>query len=464
MATQAPIHPSNTIVACCTPQGPGALALLRISGPQAFPIGQAMAQSTGLPFAQRPSHTIVVGKVLDCDGIPIDQVLWLLMQGPKTFTGYDTIEITCHNNPLIIQQIIETALRHGAHPAGPGEFTQQAVLNGKMDLLQAEAIHELIQAQSQQAIKRHLAQLQGTLSQWLQELENDLLMALAWCNTSFEFVEEEGAEFGIQLRTRLLQVQEKIHTLLAQQPTQKHLQEGFRIALLGTVNAGKSSLFNALLQQPRAIVTHIAGTTRDSIEAQLYTAHYRMTLIDTAGVRSTDDVIEQQGIDRSLQEAERADVVLLILDSSTVIAPLVQEMYRNLQTKFGHKALVICNKIDAAISQGLEVSWLTNEEPLVVSCKDQTGILQLKERIGTRLEQLAKSLDAPYLMNARQYQAVQALEQDLQQVLIMTAVGFDYELLAFHLQEMIARITELTGKTVAEQAMNKIFQEFCVGK
>ncbi|MCL4380292.1 tRNA uridine-5-carboxymethylaminomethyl(34) synthesis GTPase MnmE [Candidatus Dependentiae bacterium] len=463
MDNRRTVAPDKTIIACCTPQGAGAIALLRLAGPAAIAIADAMAFLPGNKrLAMQTSHTISFGSVITAEGKEIDQVLWLLMREPKTFTGFDTVEITCHNNPLIIQQIIELALVAGAQPAGPGEFTQQAVVNGKIDLLQAEAIHDLIKAQSHQAAKQYLAQLGGTLSSWMHELTEELLLILAWCNASFEFIEEEGAEFGIQIRQRLQLLQQKIATLLAQQPAKRHLQEGFRIALVGTVNAGKSSLFNTLLQQPRAIVTNIAGTTRDSIEAQLYTAEHRITLVDTAGLRTTDDIIEQQGIERSFHEAATADLLLLVIDSGAVITPAQEEIYRRLIKEFGHKALVVYNKSDIGCHTMPCIAWPTTA--LTVSSVTHDGIAELKKLITEKLTALADACTAPYLINERQYQALTIVQREIAQLLTMTEAGFEYELVAIHLQEIIAELEQLTGKTVSEQAMDKIFKEFCVGK
>ncbi|PKN03284.1 tRNA uridine-5-carboxymethylaminomethyl(34) synthesis GTPase MnmE, partial [Candidatus Dependentiae bacterium HGW-Dependentiae-1] len=293
MSTQ--IINTDAIVALCTPQGSGALALLRISGDNAVEIATNMsALASGQTLIELPTHTIHFGSVVDNAGTTIDQVLFLLMRAPKTFTGHDTVEITCHNNPFIIDSIIQQALTHGARLAQPGEFTKQAVLNNKVDLVQAEALNELIHANTQIGLKKALAQLEGTLSAELAMIEKLLLKALTLSEASFEFLDDETV-FDEQIIQCVNSVCSVITTLKTQFDQQQQIRQGLRIAIIGSVNAGKSSLLNALLKKERAIVTPIAGTTRDTVEAGIYRHGTYLTLVDTAGLRVTDDSIEQEG-------------------------------------------------------------------------------------------------------------------------------------------------------------------------
>lgn len=449
---------NNTIIACCTPSGAGAIALIRISGPEALTVAALMAQ---LPRAadlqQVPSHTVHFGYVQYQDGTVIDQVMWIVMHGPSTFTGFNTVEITCHNNPLIIQRIIDRACQLGARLAGRGEFCAQAIANGKMDLLKAESIHELVTATSQASLKQQLCHIRGSLSHLIAEIEQELLTALALCNASFEFIEEENITFDQQIRAILSTLHNQIKKLLAEQPQQKHIEQGFRIALVGAVNAGKSSLFNKLLGQQRAIVTDIAGTTRDSIEAQLYTPNYRLTLIDTAGIRTTEDVVEKYGVERSWQEAELADVVIIVLDSSRELSAQEAQTYKKLQHDFAAKSIIVANKCDIASNQ-------CADNIIVISCATGQGTEQLMSAIEHKLADLIQSLQVPHLLNRRQFQLLSDLLKDIAVMIAMTQSHIDYELLAVHLEQAISRLAELTGKTVTEDAMNKVFQQFCVGK
>ncbi|GAG60651.1 unnamed protein product [marine sediment metagenome] len=272
------------IIAQCTPKGSGAIALLRLSGKTIFSLADQFCKLPNKqPISNAQSQTINYGYVVDKNGKTIDQVLFLVMHGPKTFTGQDTIEITCHNNPFIIDAIITTAIEAGARLATEGEFTKRAVLNDKIDLVQAEAINELIHANTQQALKQSLLQLQGSLSSWIARLEKNIVNAIALSEASFEFLDEEDMEFGRQIEKSLVKVIDKIQHIKKSFDQQQQIREGIRIALIGSVNAGKSSLFNALLGKDRAIVTSIAGTTRDVIEAGVYRNGNYWSLIDTAG-------------------------------------------------------------------------------------------------------------------------------------------------------------------------------------
>jgi len=328
-------HDDQTIIAQCTPAGSGAIALLRVSGEHAIAMVTTFSKlASHKKLLDLPTHTIHFGWVIDTAGNHIDQVLFLLMRGPRTFTGQDTVEITCHNNPFIIESIIQAALNHGARLANSGEFTKRAVLNDKIDLIQAEAINELIHANTQSALKKSLAQLEGSFSHAVKNIESSLIKALALSEASFEFIDEEDLEFGKQILTIIETVLATIATLKVNFDQQKQIRQGVRIALIGAVNAGKSSLFNALLGKNRAIVTNIAGTTRDVIEAGLYRYGNYWTLIDTAGLRQSADHIEQEGIKRSFDEAHNADIILLVFDGSRAMTSEECAVYKELYAQY----------------------------------------------------------------------------------------------------------------------------------
>lgn len=484
----------ETIIAQCTPKGPGSIALLRISGVHAIEITNRMSKLPGDNHLYRqPTHTIHYGWVIDEQGNHIDQVMFLLMRAPKTFTGQDVVEITAHNNPFIIEQIIQMALAQGARLAQPGEFTRRAVANGKMDLLQAEAINELIHANTTQALKHSLAQLEGSFSHWITSLEQELIKALALSDASFEFIDEEMG-FGESIKSIVQTTLGRIEIIKQTFDQQKQIRQGVRIALIGSVNAGKSSLFNALLNTNRAIVTPIAGTTRDVIEAGVYKQNSYWTLVDTAGLRTTDDTIEQEGIIRSYEQAHLADIILLVVDSSRTMNTEETEIYNDLLKKYASKIIVVLNKVDISdlqctpqtyferMTQALigpakpQESLIENEpssaansfvhEPTIAaSCLQPESIAHLTTLLEEKIRALFSSAQAPFLLNQRQYTLLLSLEQKLTALTPMVAQEpISYELVSYHLTDAIAQLSELTGKTISENGMDAVFRQFCVGK
>jgi tRNA modification GTPase len=455
----------ETIIALCTPTGSGAIALLRLSGSDAITIATSISKlASGKKLTDLPTHTIHNGWVVDNEGTQIDHVLFLLMHGPRTFTGQNTVEITCHNNPFVIENIITQALHNGARPAQQGEFTKRAVLQGKIDLIQAEAINELIHANTQLALKQSLGQLEGTFSHWISTIEKNLLKALVYCESSFEFLDEENIHFDGQIKQILEDITADIHNIKKTYSQQQQIRQGVRIALIGTVNTGKSSLFNALLNKERAIVTNIAGTTRDSIEAGLYKGGNYWTLIDTAGLRQTDDLIEKHGIERSRSEAELADIVILVVDSSRAMTPDEQEVYQELINKHGTKMIIVYNKMDLPQN---EQHLITSDEQKVInlSSKTKKNIELLERSIDTKIQNLFQSLESPFLLNQRHYNLISELERklnDVQQTLLTPPIA--YELLSCHVRDMLESLSELSGKTISEQGLDLVFKEFCIGK
>lgn len=455
-------HDNDIIVAQCTPQGSGALALLRVCGDQAIAHISSLCSLPGnKKLIDQPTHTIHYGSIVNDEGIALDHCMFIVMQGPRTFTGQNTVEITTHNNPFIIEAIIQQIIKAGARLAQPGEFSRRAVLNNKIDLLQAEAINELIHAHTPLALKQALAQVDGTFSSWVVGIEKELIKALAFSEASFEFIEEEELEFGSTIKAIILDVLGTIKELKHRFHQQQHIRQGVRIALIGSVNAGKSSLFNALLNKNRAIVTNIPGTTRDALEAGIYTKNNYWTLIDTAGLRQTDDIIEQEGISRSLQEASCADIVVLVVDRSRGMTLQERTIYEELLVLHSKKVIVVHTKPDLpaypnpslSVEHALEISTITR--------KNMSNFEQLLE---TKISQLFIDQESPFLLNQRQYNLILTIEQQLHLIITMLNSPIQYELLSYHLKDALTIITELTGKTISEQGMDAVFREFCVGK
>lgn len=452
----------ETIIAECSPKGRGAVSLLRLSGPDALSIADHLVVlSPAATLQVLPTHTIHYGWIVDQQGQRVDQVLLLLMKAPKTFTGEDTIEITCHGNPFIVQEIIALAITHGARLAQPGEFTQRAVMHDKIDLVQAEAIHDIVTANTQVALKQSLSQLHGSLSHVLNALEHDLLSALALSDASFEFIDEDE-EFGTQVLNYITKVANAIAHALACTGNTKIIKQGVRIALIGSVNTGKSSLFNALLSTNRSIVTDQAGTTRDTIEALLEKSGTFITLIDTAGLRFTHDRIEQEGIERSRNEAHAADIILLIYDGTRELNAYERTVYQEIEQTYAHKILSVTTKKDLLVNKS---DRLSPHESIGVSSHTQEGIDGLHAHITQKIDLLVKAGNAPFLLNERQHLLLTTLAQDLTHITsLLHRRPVAYELVSYHLRDALAHVSSLTGKTVSEQSMDLIFRQFCIGK
>ena len=463
---------NQSIIAQSTPNGHGALALIRLSGADAVVLAQKIAFfPSSKKLTDQKSLTIHYGWIIDEQNNKVDQVLFLLMRAPHTFTGEDTVEITCHNNPFIIQSIIAQAVRQGARIAQPGEFTRRAFEHKKIDLMQAEAINELLCAQTETALKKSLAQLDGSLSCWIHTIEECLVKAYAWSEASFEFLDNEG-DFGTTIKQQLEDVEKIIAQALKTFDVQKQIREGFRIALIGSVNAGKSSLFNRLLAQERSIVTNIAGTTRDTVEAGLYRNGNHWTLIDTAGLRQTEDIVEQQGIKRSYDEAHRSDIVILVIDGSREMTTQEANIYCDLQQKYAQKIIIVKNKEDiSSVIKDVKAepkNYIKELEQthdiLKISTITHLHLNKLEKSIEAKIQELLQKSDAPFLLNKRQYTLLQTLQQQVQALIKMLTNEIQYELVSYHLREALEHISSMTGKTISEAAMDKVFKEFCVGK
>lgn len=455
----------QTIIAQCTPQGPGAIAMMRLSGVDAIVVAQEMAELPGSKtLLSQKTHTIHFGYVIDEQKKHIDQVLFLLMKGPRTFTGQDVVEITCHNNQFLVEKIIDRALQCGARLAGPGEFAQRAVALGKMDLVQAEAMNDLIHAQTEESLKYSLQQLEGSLSSWIGEVEQSVLEMLAFCEASFEFLDEEEMEFAQDIKIRMEKLTSKIRNLLKTYPKQQYIKEGVRIALVGSVNAGKSSLFNCLVNKKRAIVTDIAGTTRDVIESGVYKNGGFLTFVDTAGIRKTDDVIEKEGIDRSFAEAQHADIVLLVIDGSRTLSEDVKHEYQRIIKDYPGKVILVQNKIDIDQPDAATLLKVDSLTSIQVSAKQNRNIEQLQQAIDDKMSDLKGAGQITCLLNKRQYSLLQKFLEQLKIIEKMLEHPVEYELVSYHLREALQSLSQVTGRSVREAAMDKVFQQFCVGK
>lgn len=458
----------DVIVAQCTPQGSGAIALIRLSGDHALEITSTFSKlSSGLLLHEVSTHTIHHGHIIDSRDLssPVDEVLFFAMKAPKTFTGQHTVEISCHNNQFIIQRIIDVAIQAGARLAGHGEFTKRAFLNGKIDLVQAEAINDVIHAQTELALQKSMAQLQGNLSSFLQSIQAEFVALLGLVEASFEFLDEEQRDFDFdrQIQDKCVQLLLLIRDILLNFNQQQQIRQGIRIALVGSVNVGKSTLFNALVRKQRAIVADVAGTTRDSIETTVYRDGNFLLFIDTAGLRSTTDVIEQQGIERSWHEAASADIVLMVLDAAS---NEIDIEYKKILETYANKIIMVINKVDAQVGNTQLQEFIANYagQTVYTSAQNCLGIEELEKKIKEKIQQIFAQFQSPYLLNQRQYQLLAQIEARLDFIVKGFADGVHYELVAYQLKEMLEKTAELTGRNATEAMLDHVFSSFCVGK
>lgn len=473
-------HDEQPIVALATPKGSGAIALIRVSGMGAIDIIDSCAQlSNNKKLNDCESHTINHGFVIDSqfNNAIIDEVLFLLMKAPRTFTGQDTIEISCHNNPLLIEKILEVIIKSGARLALAGEFTKRAVLEGKIDLIKAESINELINAQNQSALKAAISQLKGTLSSYLNEIEGLVLELLTYSEASFEFLDEEqrDLDFDALIREKAQYLKDKLQKLVKSFSMQQQIKEGVRIALIGSTNAGKSTLFNSLIGKQRAIVSPIAGTTRDSIEASLYRFGNFLTIIDTAGLRETQEIIEMEGIERSYIEGASADIILLVFDATSDLWNSEIDSYSKILNEYSNKVIIIVNKIDAIpndsltkITQLLKLNILPERISLIpkiqLSAKNQIGIDKLEHVIHEKIKSIFSNEDSFFILNERQVKMLQQIHQKMENIENLFSNRIQYELLAVHLKEILIQTSQLLGKNLNEKMLDKVFNDFCIGK
>jgi tRNA modification GTPase len=444
--------PGETIAAISTPTGEGAVALIRISGEEAIAIADRIYRGPEIP-SKFPSHTQRLGEIVD-DGRPIDQVLLSVHHGPASYTGEDLIEIGCHGGVLVTARVLETCLRAGARAARPGEFTERAFLNGKMDLTQAEAVMDLIRARTDLALRSAQEQLGGRLGSEIKALRGQLVDLLAHLEAAIDFPEEGIApDQSAQLRHRLDLIGQKMRGLLATSEQGRILREGVRAVIYGPSNAGKSSLLNRLLGYDRAIVSDKPGTTRDTIEEVINLRGIPLRLLDTAGLRESGDEIEREGIARTEKSLENADLLLHVMDRS---APKPQS-FNGEATERIH--LLLLNKSDLPEHP----DWKTFDA-LRICCLTEDGLNGLEEAILTKLSQYHLRPENGVAVNARHRDCLRrALAScDVAGGTLNRGLGPEY--VVVDLRSALRGLDEITGDANGEEIRDSIFAQFCIGK
>ncbi len=456
---------TDTIAAISTPVGEGGISVIRVSGPDAIPVADRIYRGKNL-LKDVPTHTVHYGRIVDpSSNEQVDEVLVTVMRKPRTFTREDVVEISCHGGIIPVQKTLELLLAHGARLAEPGEFTKRAFLNGRIDLSQAEAVMDLIRAKTDSAAKVALSQHEGRLSRLIQQLRNDILEVLAHLAVNVDYPEYDAEQLTAQLlRERSEHIARELGQLLETARQGKIYREGIKTVIVGRPNVGKSSLMNALTHENKAIVTEIPGTTRDVIEEYVNVRGIPLHLLDTAGIRETEDIIERIGVERSHQALAQADLVLLLLNYAE---PLTDADRNLLSLVLKHTSIVIVNKTDLPRRIDLEeVHNLIGEIPLITtSLKEEKGIGHLEEAI-SRLFQLGKVelSDGTYVSNVRHIHLLRKALESVREVIRGIDMGVPLDMVEIDLKNAWESLGEVIGEAVSEDLIDHIFSQFCLGK
>src|SRR6266581_4392461 len=467
---------NDTIAAIGTPSGYGGIGVIRVSGPEAFllvlPLLQRPDRRTDLPL----SHLLTYGHIVDPTSLEVlDEVLVAFMRAPHTYTREDVVEIQGHGGPLVLQRILSLVLAQGARMANPGEFTLRAFLNGRLDLAQAEAVMDLISAQTEAGQRLAMQQLRGRISEQVQDARHAVLGIIARIEASIDFPEEDVPTPQPEELQSLIQIaQQKVAALLIGSEQGRLYRQGLRTVIIGRPNVGKSSLLNALLRTDRAIVTPVAGTTRDTVEEVANLRGIPFHLIDTAGITPTDDPIEQIGVQRSRAAAESAEVVLFVFDGSEPLTEHDRRVSDELQTMGfggdgggGRSLVLVINKADRP--QRLEVAEVSKMWPgaplVVTSTLTGAGLPRLEETVADIvLAGKAVHRESVLVTSARHQEALRQAASHLQAALATLEEGLPLDFVSIDLQAAYHALGQITGETASEDLLERIFSEFCIGK
>lgn len=444
----------NTIAAISTPLGTGAISIIRMSGKDSISIINKIFTKD---LSNEKSHTIHYGKIID-NNEEIDEVLVNLMRSPKTFTKEDVIEINCHGGLSTTNKVLELLLNNGAVLASPGEFTKRAFLNGRIDLIEAQGIMDLIEAKTELARTQAMKELNGNLSNKIDLLREKLIEIISNIEVNIDYPEYEDINkvTNEQIYPKIKELIQEIDNLIASSEDGKIIKEGITIGIIGKPNVGKSSLLNAILEEEKAIVTDIEGTTRDTIEGTTIINGIACNFIDTAGIRNSNNIVEQIGVNKSKKIIDTCDLVLLVLNNNDIITKEEQELLEQIRNK---PHIVIVNKID--LEQKLEL----NEECIKISIKEKKGLEQIKDKISEifNLEKI-KTQDMTYLSNARSISLLTKANNLLVSSLTNIENNYPIDIVEIDLKESWNTLGEIIGKTYTDELLDEMFQRFCLGK
>jgi len=448
---------NDTIAAISTTTGSGAISIIRVSGDRAVEIVNKIFKEKDLTKVQ--SHTIHYGHI-EYKGKIEDEVLVSIMKSPKTFTTEDVVEINCHGSIVVTKKILEILLTIGCRLAEPGEFTKRAFLNGRIDLIEAEGVMDLINSKSESEKKLALNQIEGKVSNLIKDLRQKILEVLAQIEVKIDYPEYEDIEEVTykDLKDNINLVEEEIKRIIKESENGRIIKEGIKTAIVGRPNVGKSSLLNNLLQEEKAIVTDIAGTTRDIVEGTIIINGVKLDLIDTAGIRKTDDIVESIGVNKSLETINKADLILLVLNNNEELTEYDKEILDNIKDK---KHIIIINKIDLET----KLEEIKDNNIVKISALNNKGIEELKNKIIElyNLEEI-ESKDATYLTNARGLSLLRQAEEVIKEVNKGITNKEPIDMIEIDLKRIWELLGEITGETYQEELINQLFSQFCLGK
>ena len=456
---------TDTIAAIATAMSNSGIGIVRISGDEALEVADRIfvSKKGNKKVSEMASHTIHYGYVKDGEDI-VDEVMLLIMKAPNSYTTEDTIEIDCHGGVLVMQKILETVLKYGARAAEPGEFTKRAFLNGRIDLSQAESVIDIINAKNDFALQSSVSQLRGSVLEKIKDLRAAIIHEIAFIESALDDPEHVDIEsYPQKLLITVKSLWKTVDKMLESADNGRVLREGINTVIVGKPNAGKSSLLNTLVGQERAIVTDIAGTTRDILEEQIRLRGISLNVIDTAGIRDTDDVVEQIGVNISREYVEKADLVIYVVDSSTPLDENDEEIIASIQDK---NAIILLNKSDLhQVTTKEMLKEKIDRKTIEISAKEQTGIEELETAIQEMFFHGKISFnDEVYITNVRHKNALEETAKSLQMVINSIENGMPEDFFSIDLMNAYEELGSIIGESVGEDLVNEIFSKFCMGK
>ena len=448
----------DTIAAIATAMSNSGIGIVRISGEESIDIVKKIYKGK-----QLSDHAIHYGYIIDGTET-IDEVLVMVMKSPHSFTGEDTVEINCHGGVYVVKRVLETVIKAGARPAEPGEFTKRAFLNGKIDLSQAEAVIDIIHSKNEYALKSSVSQLKGNIQKKIKEIRAEILYHTAFIETALDDPEHISVDgYGDKLRGTVDYLLKEIEQLLKSADNGRMIKEGIKTVILGKPNAGKSSLLNVLVGEDRAIVTDIAGTTRDVLEESIQLQGISLNVMDTAGIRDTDDVVEKIGVNKAKEQANEADLIIYVVDSSR---DLDQNDFDIIEMTRDKKAIILLNKSDLAtvVTKDMVKSYI--DKPMIeISAKEESGIQELEETLKNMFFDGEISFnDEVYITNIRHKTALAEALESLKKVIFSIENDMPEDFYSIDLLDAYESLGSITGETIGEDLVNEIFSKFCMGK